>query len=186
MIVPTEYEAAEPANVVVGAGVGGAGNVSSPVTSATPVAFRTVKVGCQLEVEPLVGPNRKIVELAIKPTLRRFEGFINYGSPINAPVVNAVGSTESLLVALNAIEMPIFSVISSNSNLTIGDGQTVVMGGLLEDNSFKYEDKVPIFGDLPWFGRFFRSESETNEKNAMVIMVTVNILDPSGRPYRDR
>ena len=177
MIVPTEYEAAEPANT---------GAANSPVTSATPVAFRTVKVGCQLEVEPLVGPNRKIVELAIKPTLRRFEGFINYGSPINAPAVNALGAGEALLVGLNAIEMPIFSVISSNSNLTIGDGQTVVMGGMLEDKSFKYEDKVPIFGDLPWFGRFFRSESETHDENAMVIMVTVNLLDPSGRPYRDR
>lgn len=187
MIVPTEYEPPELPNSVgvetLGGGDGGVDvgvGTFFPVTPATPTAFETVNVGCELEVEPLVGPNRQLVELALAPTIKRFEGFINYGSPIFGGVGLSVAITE------NRIEMPVFSVIRADSNLTIADGQTVVMGGLLEDKSFKYEDKVPLLGDVPVVGQFFRSESETHDKNAMVIFVKVSLLDPSGRPYRDR
>jgi general secretion pathway protein D len=206
MIVPTEYEPPQVSIASGGAAVdlitGEAAAASTTfATPSTPTAFETRKLGCMLEVEPLVGPNRQYVELSLQPTVRRFDGFIDYGTPINGgnssfginfggigvpgvPTFNRSSNFGELTA--NSILMPVFSVIRSNSNLTIADGETVVMGGLLEDHHLKYEDKVPILGDLPLVGRFFRSESESSDRNALVIMVTVRLVDPSGHPYRGR
>ena len=82
--------------------------------------------------------------------------------------------------------MPVFSTITSSSNLTIADGSTVVMGGLMTNRRIKVEDKVPIFGDLPLVGRFFQSTADTNIRAALVITVTVKLVDPSGHPFRNR
>lgn len=207
MIVPTEYEPPQLPNSVGGPTVTDivtgetAGAISSFAVPATPTAFEVRELGCILEVEPLVGPNRQYIELSIKPLVRRFDGFIDYGTPITGGVsdfsINLAGLGNANIpsfittgtfgqVTANSILMPVFSVIRSDANLTIADGATVVMGGLMADHHFKYEDKVPILGDIPFFGRFFRSESETSTRDSMVILVTVKLLDPSGRPYRDR
>ena len=53
-----------------------------PVTPATPTGFETRDTGITLEVEPVVGPNKKFIELSLRPELVEFEGFVNYGSPI--------------------------------------------------------------------------------------------------------
>ena len=82
--------------------------------------------------------------------------------------------------------MPVFSSIRADANLVIGDGQTIVMGGLLTNSITKVEDKTPVLGDLPLVGRFFRSEALTNERSALVILVTVRLQDPSGRFISER
>ena len=41
-------------------------------------------------------------------------------------------------------------------------------------------DKVPVLGDLPWFGKLFRSESSQTRKKNLVIFVTPTIIDPAG------
>jgi general secretion pathway protein D len=48
------------------------------------------------------------------------------------------------------------------------------------------EDKVPVLGDLPWIGRLFTSKAYQPTTTAIVFMVSVELLDPTGRPYRDR
>ena len=59
-------------------------------------------------------------------------------------------------------------------------GQTVVLGGLLVDDTTKVKDKVPFLGDLPYLGRLFRSESNNTKKRNLVIFVTPTIIDPTG------
>jgi type II secretory pathway component GspD/PulD (secretin) len=47
----------------------------------------------------------------------------------------------------------------------------------------KQKDKVPVLGDLPIFGRLFRSESSKTSKRNLVIFVTPTIIDPAGNRY---
>jgi type II secretory pathway component GspD/PulD (secretin) len=56
----------------------------------------------------------------------------------------------------------------------------VVLGGLIAENVQKTRDKVPVLGDLPFFGRFFRSESSVSSKKNLVIFVTPTLIDPAG------
>ncbi len=80
--------------------------------------------------------------------------------------------------------MPIFSTRRVNTALTIYDGYTVAIGGLLREDVQNVEDKVPILGDIPWVGRLFQTKAEQRIKSNLVIFVTAQIIDPTGRPLR--
>jgi general secretion pathway protein D len=62
----------------------------------------------------------------------------------------------------------------------VWDGQTIVLGGLISEDVTKVKDKVPVLGDLPLLGRFFRSEASQTRKKNLVIFVTPTIIDPAG------
>jgi general secretion pathway protein D len=84
----------------------------------------------------------------------------------------------------NRIEMPVFSKRSVNTSLTIYDGYTVAIGGLMREDVQNVEDKVPILGDIPFIGRLFQSKSENRIKSNLIIFVTAQIIDATGRPLR--
>jgi general secretion pathway protein D len=179
-IYPTEYE---PPEVPTSAGNNGA---AAPVTPASPTSFETRPVGVELQVLPVADPEKRYVDITLEPSFSKFDGFVNYGSPIVTAVPNLLGGTDTQELTENAILMPVFSVQRSNTQLTIADGATVVFGGLMTDLIQKGEDKVPILGQLPMIGRLFSSSSSQPVTTAIIFMVQVELIDPTGRPYRDR
>ncbi|MEM7387347.1 MAG: hypothetical protein AAF514_20605, partial [Verrucomicrobiota bacterium] len=84
---PTEYDPPELPQTV-GSTDGGGG---FPVTPANPTAFTTRNVGLTLQVDPVIGPDNFTVDLNLTPEFVRFEGFVNYGSPITTAVPLATG-----------------------------------------------------------------------------------------------
>ena len=68
------------------------------------------------------------------------------------------------------------------SSVHVCDGQTLVLGGLIAENVVKVKDKVPMLGDMPFVGRFFRSERSATEKKNLMIFVSPRIIDPAGNP----
>lgn len=61
-------------------------------------------------------------------------------------------------------------------NVRIKDGETLVIGGLINEEEQKSIGKVPILGDLPVIGTLFRSTTSEKKKNEMVIMITPKII----------
>jgi general secretion pathway protein D len=153
------------------------------VTPTTPQDWETRNIGVTLEVEPVVGTDRKTVDLNLVPSVTEFEGFINYGSPINAVGVNTfAGISVSAPVVLtdNIINQPIFSTRRVNTSVSVWDGQTVVLGGLMREDVQKTEDRTPIIGDIPLVGRLFRTNVDQHIKRNLVIFVTARLVTPSG------
>lgn len=193
-IYPTEYEPPELPNEIgssFGQGGGGGvgvplgGQVSSfPVTPATPTAFTTRNTGVTLEIEPTIGDNDFTIDLRFVPEIVEFEGFVNYGSPIQSPATNALGVPTTVTITENRIEMPVFSSRRVTTALTIYDGYTVAVGGLMREDVQNVEDKVPILGDIPFIGRLFQSKAENRIKSNLIIFVTAQIIDATGRPVR--
>jgi general secretion pathway protein D len=192
-IYPTEYEPPQiPTNVGGGNGNnggiggigGGGGGGSTPVTPATPTAFETRNTGVTLEVEPTIGENDFMIDLRFIPEIVEFEGFINYGSPILAPGTDALGNPVTQVLTENRIEMPVFSTRRVNTQLTIYDGYTVAVGGLMREDVQNVEDKVPILGDIPIIGRLFQTKAENRIKSNLIVFVTAQIIDATGRPLR--
>ena len=200
-IYPTEYEPPELPNSVGsnnggggggiiggvlggGVGVGGGGGGGFPVTPATPTAFETRNTGVTLEIEPTLGGDGYTIDLRFAPEIVEFEGFVNYGSPIQAPSTNAAGISTPVTITENRIEMPVFASRSVETGLTIYDGHTVAVGGLIREDVQNVEDKVPILGDLPLVGRLFQSKAENHIKSNLIIFVTARIIDATGRPIR--
>lgn len=189
-IHPIEYEPPEipqivaPENSTV---VGGGDNSVFPITPSTPSAFEMRKVGVTLEVLPTAGPDKKFIELSLRPELVEFEGFVNYGSPILGFANDAAGNNVSIPITKNAILLPVFKIIRTpDAALTIQDGATVVLGGLITSRTSKVEDKTPILGDLPIAGRLFRSEASRTFREAIIITVNAELVDPTGTPWRTR
>jgi len=182
---PRDYS--PPAAVTASAGQ------SQPATPATPTSFETRNCGVQLEVEPTVGPDGYTIELSLSPQITEFEGFVNYGSPIStfatvyvpnpaAPNYPIPVGTQKVLLTPNTINQPVFSVRQVDTQVTVYDGQTVVLGGLMREDVQKVQDKTPIAGDLPLVGSLFRSSSNQRIKKNLIIFVSAGLLDPAGQP----
>ena len=178
-IYPTEYE---PPELPSG---GGVGTTSTIVTPATPTAFEQRDLGITLEILPVADDKRRYVDVSLKPEIIDFDGFINYGSPINTTDAGIFGSVTTQLTE-NAILMPIFSIRRTDSNLVVADGATIVIGGILKQEITDVQDKTPVLGDIPVVGRLFQSEAESTRSTAVLFLVQVELLDPTGRPFRER
>lgn len=189
-IYPTEYDPPELPNTVAGTifidpatGALDQASTGSVATPSTPTAFETRSVGVTLEVEPTVGPNKNYIELSLRPELVEFEGFINYGSPIGGSAADGTFGE----ITDNSILQPVFETIRiPNSSITIQDGHSIVIGGVMTSRKTKVEDKTPILGDIPYAGRLFRTEAEETFNEAIIISVTAELIDPTGKPWRDR
>jgi type IV pilus assembly protein PilQ len=69
------------------------------------------------------------------------------------------------------------------TQVLVNDGQTVVLGGILETERRETEQKVPFLGDIPGLGMFFRSRSRTDNKDELLIFVTPKILREGAQIY---
>jgi general secretion pathway protein D len=193
---PTEFTPPEIPQSTGGGSVnvGGVVQEQDPiVTPSFPTAFTTRDLGVTLNVEPTIGADGYTIDMNLAPEVVDFEGFINYGSPIFAPQrVNLLVATNSLiavpslfrqqLLTENVINQPIFSKRKVESSVTVWDGQTVVLGGLIREDVQKISDKVPILGDIPLAGALFRSEVEQKIKRNLIIFCTPRIIDAAGQP----
>lgn len=66
---------------------------------------------------------------------------------------------------------------SLNTNVLVGDSETVVLGGLYEDSSVRGNDKVPVLGDIPALGKLFQSKNNTRKKQELLIFITPKIIN---------
>src|SRR6266516_3384024 len=158
------------------------------VTPTTPQDWETRNTGVTLEVEPVVGGDATTIDLNLIPQVVEFEGFINYGSPINAVGVNTVAGisiSQPVQLTPNVINQPVFSTRKVTTSVSVYDGQTVVLGGLMREDVQKTEDKVPIIGDIPLIGRAFRTNVEQHTKKNLVMFVTARIITPAGVPLNE-
>lgn len=160
------------------------GSGVNPAVPATPSNFKTRHVGVELQVSPILGPDASTIELNLAPQTVEFQGFVDYGTPIfsQAPSflggqTNAVNGTSQVLLTANSIKQPVFSVRQVETTVSLHDGETVVLGGLMRDDVQKVNDKVPIIGDVPLIGQLFRSSSQQHIKRNLVIFVTVRLLN---------
>ena len=170
-------------NLVPGSTGAVVGAAAFPVTPTTPTAFETRNTGVTLEVEPVVGPDGVTIDLNLVPQVVEFEGFINYGSPIKTVQPTLLGaSAQSIVLTDNVINQPIFSSRKVTTSVSVWDGQTVVLGGLIREDVQKVEDRTPIVGDIPLVGRLFRSNVDQHIKRNLIIFVTARMVTPGGQP----
>ena len=123
------------------------------------------KVGVKLEVTPQISPDGHI-KLILKPEVSSIIDF-----------VKIAGENAS----------PITSTRTVETEVIIRDGQTVVIGGLVKNDSFVKINKIPILGDIPLLGFIFTrkevgSSSSPTEKTDLLIFVTARIIKDTDEP----
>lgn len=141
-----------------------------------------VPIGVKMGVKPDVTGDNSRVLLELEPSFIDFEGFINYGTPIYSAFAASTYGVQTLILT-NNIQQPVF--IRRDLTLPaveVSDGYTLLLGGLLREDVQKIDEKVPIIGDIPIFGRAFQGKTEQAIKKNTLIFVTPRILDVSGQP----
>jgi len=117
-------------------------------SGATSVSFK--KAVLSLEVTPQITPDEHVI-MDLK---------------INQDTVGAVFSG-----------VPSINTREVNTQVIVESGQTVVLGGVHEEQHKNDLSKVPVLGDLPYIGRLFRRTYKTDDKRELLIFVTPRVLD---------
>ncbi|HEY0907586.1 MAG TPA: type IV pilus secretin PilQ, partial [Methylophilus sp.] len=119
-------------------------------SGATAVSFK--KAELSLEVTPQITPDQKIImDLDVRK--------------------DSKGEETSGGVAINTQNV--------QTQVLVGNGETVVLGGIYEQVSRKSTDKVPFFGDLPVVGFAFKRNTKQEDKTELLIFITPKVMDDS-------
>ena len=199
---PSEFEPPEipqdinPGIVAISPGFGNTSPRSTtPITPTTPTTFEYRKVGSLLEVDPVVSEDGRTVELIIAPSNTEFEGFIDYGSDIQNEIISSFDLLSQGINAFlnisggfytvdNKVLQPVFRTNRLSTGVTVWDGSTVVLGGVLTEKTTDIQDKVPILGSLPLVGPLWQSKVKQTERKCVIFFVTVKVIDAGGQPLR--
>ena len=131
----------------------------------------------------ITSTDRKDVGLKLKITPH-----INEGNSLRLELEQEVSSLEP-----NSSEIVKDDLVFSNRTLKttvlIDDGQTVVIGGLIEDKKIESKSKVPLLGDIPLLGNLFRYEKDKDQKRNLMLFIRPTIMrnsDTLVRATQDR
>ena len=117
--------------------------------------------GIKVTLTPFISPDG-YVTMNIKPTYATVAGQVTRR--------NETGGTDIDATLLHRRNLDL-------KNVRIKDGETLVIGGLIQEDELKTVSKLPILGDLPLIGAAFRSTSTTKTKAELVIMITPKIIN---------
>ncbi len=125
--------------------------VEASSSGSTTVTFK--KAVLSLKVTPQITPdNRVILDLEITQDTQ--------GDVVQTPTGNAV--------AINTQRI--------GTQVLVDNGETIVLGGIYQQNLISNVNKVPILGDIPYLGYLFKNSSDKNERKELLIFVTPKIV----------
>ncbi len=171
-IYPTEFTVTG-----VQSGVGVAGTAATTGAVTEPGNFETREVGVILTVLPEVSPEGQMISLTMTPEVVTEPTWQNYGSVRPGPPDENGNPT----TIQDNMQQPFFHTRSINTTISIYNGSTILMGGMITEAQSTVHDRIPILGDLPLIGRLFRSNYDQSIKKNLLIFVTARLVDPSGR-----
>jgi general secretion pathway protein D len=98
---------------------------------------------------------------------------------IVAPEISSL--TERTVPISRDVGAPIIAKRSADTVVVTPDGQTVIIGGLMENNRTSNDSKIPFLGDIPGLGNLFKRKSRDNTKTELLIFLTPHIINTSSQ-----
>ncbi len=111
-------------------------------------------IGITLTVTPHVNPEG-LVQMLVAPTISSL--------------------TDTTVTVSQGVTAPIYQNRSAQTYISIKDGQTIVIGGLMQDQKTSEITKVPLLGDIPLLGLLFQRNQVTKTKTELLIFLTPHV-----------
>ena len=111
--------------------------------------LQSFQTGVTLDITPIITNNGELT-VALHPVVNSLTGFFNL--------------------------VPEISTRDTQTTVHLRDNETLVIGGLIQENTQRTESRIPLLGSLPLIGRAFRNENTTSTRNELIIVVTPHIL----------
>ena len=118
---------------------------------ATPYTYQDQNVSVSLSVLPRINEN-ELISMNINAAVQAITGYVG------------------------AEQRPIVSNRTTTTNVMVKNGETLLIGGLIFDQDDLTVGKFPILGDLPFFRKFFRTNSKKKSQNELLIFITPTII----------
>jgi type II secretion system protein D len=112
-------------------------------------------VGIKLLVTPIINP----------------DGFVNM--EIETEISSVAPSSISVG---SGVSLPILSKRNARTSVTVKDGETIIIGGLITNRETDSENKVPLAGDIPILGNLFRATVKTHTKTELLMVLTPHVI----------
>jgi len=127
--------------------------VNSVINSngTTSYSYATENVGIVLTVTPRITSNG-YVTMDIDQTANDLQGFTSF----NAPIVNQR---------------------EANTSVSVKDGNTIILGGIIQHTVSSTVNKIPLLGDIPILGNIFKSSSKSDQKTELIVFLTPHIIN---------
>lgn len=142
---------------------------------------KSVPEGVLMTVVPTANVDTGEVILAVRPTVSKKINEVSDPS-IALTILSNGGDPASIPDS----PVPEMAVKEIDSIVKMQSGQTMVMGGLMQDGNKTGSDAVPIAGDVPFLGALFRNRQDSVQKSELVIFIKASILPGSNVDDQDR
>lgn len=146
----------QPATIVVGQSVPLITGVNFTTFGNQINTVTYTEVGIILKVTPFITQNN-LVEMIVSPQTSALD------PTLTVPISTGVSA-------------PVIDVRSADTVVTTPDGQTVVIGGLMENDKASTDTKIPFLGDIPVLGNLFKRKVRNDTKNELLIFLTPHIV----------
>ena len=99
-----------------------------------------------------------------------------------APEVSSLDFSNA--IQISGFNVPAIAVRNVNTEIELGNGQSFIIGGLLDNRETDTFEKIPFLGDIPVLGKFFQSKTATRSNTELIVIVTPEIVPPipAGQP----
>ncbi|HEY1787469.1 MAG TPA: hypothetical protein VGJ73_04905 [Verrucomicrobiae bacterium] len=149
----------QPATILVGSEVPLVTGISYETVGANTVPINNVTytpVGLQVNVTPFISPDN-LVEMIVTPE----------DSEVDPNLTEPIGG---------GVNAPVIDTRQADTVVITPDGQTVVIGGMMENDKESAATKIPLLGDIPLLGALFRYKSNSDDKNELMIFMTPHVV----------
>jgi type IV pilus assembly protein PilQ len=148
--------------------------VSSPRVITTDQKEAIIKQGVEIPYEEATSSGatnvtfqEAVLQLAVTPQI----------TPDNKVIMELDVSKDNPDFSREVRGVPPIDTRSVQTTVRVNDGETVVLGGIFEQETVESQDKTPVLGDIPAIGRLFRRDVNQATKRELLLFVTPNILD---------
>ncbi len=138
-------------------------------------------IGVILRVTPTV-EDADIIALDLHPEIVTFIDKTDDTVYLESGYYDDTGMTRVNKRVSYEVWMPIIGRRKADLVAKVQNGETIVIGGMIDNRTTTVRDRWPVLGDIPLLGRLFSGESETVQKRNLVIFVTAHMLSSKGVP----
>ena len=144
-------------------------------------------IGIMLEVTPQVDPDNYTITMHLHPQITAYIGKTDDTVTLSQGYINYSAETPQYITTWSetySVWLPIIGVREIEVDIKVYDGETIVLGGMVDNKTTTLYDRWPILGEIPLIGRFFTSQYESKENSNLLVFVTARLINNDGMPIR--
>lgn len=130
---------------------------SSAAGGASPITIQYKQFGVLLAFIPTI-TNRGTIRLQVAPEVSA----LDYGNAVN----------------IGGATVPALTIRRVKTEVELAEGQTFIIGGLMDNRETENFQKIPFIGDIPVLGKFFQSMQRTRTNTELIVTVTPELVNP--------